>query len=250
VKRLILLLVIAALGFYVAWPAWSAYRIATAVTNQDEPALAGKIDFPSLQESLRPVATSEIGKRIDKETATLGPLGQALAANLKSQMGAKIIDQVLATVVTPRSIIRIANEGGDIAASVEKALSEAAGQVKGASGSTGATSTDVPSRTGGVAGIFGQAVGGADVAGMAGKVLGGAAKPSSSPATEPVAKTEPVAASKRAFGLGNIKGFSMAGPLSFNLAIARDAAQPKADATIGMSFTGGDWKLTRIVPNL
>lgn len=248
-KRLILLLIVAGLGFYVAWPAWSAYRIATAVTNQDEPALAAKIDFPSLQESLRPVATTEIGKRIDKETATLGPLGQALAANLKAQMGAKIIDQVLATVVTPRSIIRIANEGGDIATSVEKALSEAAGQVKGASGATGAPSTDAPGRTGGLAGIFGQAVGGGDVAGMAGKALGGLPKPTA-PVAETSATPAPTTGQKRSFGLGNIKGFSMAGPLSFNLAIARDASQPKVDATLGMSFTGFDWKLTRLVPNL
>lgn len=249
-KRLIFLLAVAVLGFYVAWPAWSVYRIATAVTDQDETALAGKIDFAALQESLRPVAMTEIGKRIDKETASLGPLGQAVAANLKSQMSGKIVDQVLAAVVTPRAIIRIANEGGDLAASVEKAMSEATGQTKGPSGAP----TDAPNRAGGLGGIFGQAVEGAEIAGVAGKAFGNmtesnAAK-SAPPATETVAKSEASRGPKRTFGLGNIKGFGMAGPLSFNVAVARDASQSKPDATVGMSFTGGDWKLTRVVPNL
>ena len=42
----------------------------------------------------------------------------------------------------------------------------------------------------------------------------------------------------------------MAGPFGFDVDVARDATQEKADARIGMSFTGGDWKLTRVVPAL
>ena len=249
-KRLITVVVIAAIGFYVAWPAWSAYRIATAVTNQDEDALARKVDFPSVQDSLRPVAMAEIAKRIDKEAGALGPLGQALATNLKAQMGGKIVEQVLASIVTPRSVIRIAHEGGDIAASVEKAIGEAAGQLKGVGSASG---SDAPSSAGGLRGILGQAVGGGvgagEIAGMAGKVFGAQKSVDAAPAA-PSTATATAPASKRSFGLGNVKGFGMAGPLSFNIAVAREASQPNADATIGMSFTGGDWKLTRVVPKI
>ena len=250
-KRWIALFVVAVLGFYVAWPVWSGYRIATALTNKDEAALASKVDFAAVQESLRPVAMAEIAKEIDKKTSALGPLGQALGANLKSQMGGKIVDQVLASVVTPQSVIRIAHEGGDISASVQKAIGEAAGQMKDVAG---APKADAPSGGGGLGGLLGQAMGAAgagagDLGGLAGKVFG-AQKPAeaAAPTATPVATAKPAA--KRQFGLGNIKGFSMAGPVGFNIAIARDASQPKVDATIGMSFTGGDWKLTRVVPNL
>ena len=52
----------------------------------------------------------------------------------------------------------------------------------------------------------------------------------------------------RRLRLGNIKGFGFTGPLRFDVAVVRDAAQATADATIGMSFTG-DRKLTRVVPS-
>ena len=98
------------------------------------------------------------------------------------------------------------------------------------------------------------AVGGGDLAGAAGKMFGGGAKTSdAAPASTPAPATSPAAAAptaKRSFGLGNIKGFHMAGPFGFDVDVARDATQEKADARIGMSFTGGDWKLTRVVPAL
>ena len=99
------------------------------------------------------------------------------------------------------------------------------GQLKGAPGATG------------------------DVAGMAGKVLGGMAPAEAKPAA-PAAPPNSAPTAKRSFGLGNIKGFRMAGPLGFEVDVARDAAQSKSDGTVGVSFTGGDWKLTRVVPNL
>jgi Protein of unknown function (DUF2939) len=240
-KRLITLLFLAVIGFYVVWPAWSGYRIAAALSAQDAAALEGKIDFPAVRESLRPVVTTEIGKRVDKEMASLGPVGQTLGGDVKKQMQAKLVDQALTMLITPANVIRIAHEGGDIAGAVEKILGEAAGQM-------GAVVR-------GLGGVLGQvmgsgaagAAGTGDLGGLLGKALGGAKKQDAAPATTD-AKAAPAA--KRSFGMGNIKNFGFAGPLGFDVSVARDAAAPKADATIGMAFTGGDWKLTRVVPNL
>ncbi len=237
-KRWIGLLAVALLGFYVAWPAWSAYRISAALTSRDEAALANKVDFPAVRASLRPLALAEITKKIDKESAAMGPMGQALAASLKAQMSGQFVEQILDVTVTPRAVIRIANDGGDVAASIEKAVSEASGQLggvnRGGAGANGGSSS-------GIGGVLGR------VPGMTGGVIAGS---SSQPAATPAAEPAPAGGKARAFGLGNIKGFGMAGPFGFNVAVARDAAQATSDVIVGMSFTGTDWKLTRVVPNL
>ena len=257
VKRLLALFVVAILVFYVAWPAWSGYRLATALSNKDAGTLESTVDFPSVRESLRPAVTDGIDKRMTKEIATLGPLGQALGGDVKKQMLPQLVEQVLSAIVTPDNVIRIAHEGGDMAASVEKILADAAGQLGAVAGAPAESGSDGnSSASGGPGGVLGQVLGaaggagtaaggGGDLAGMAGKVLGGLKKPAGN---APASSTAPAA--KRSFGLGNIKGFGFAGPLGFNVAVARDASQANADGTLGMSFTGGSWKLTRVIPNL
>jgi Protein of unknown function (DUF2939) len=262
-KRLIGLIILAALGFYVAWPAWSGYKIAQALSASDSGALEGKIDFPAVRESLRPVVTAEMSKRIDKEMQNLGPLAQSIGGDLKKKMQGQLVDQVLATVVTPANVIKIAHDGGNIAGSVEKVLAEAAGQL-GAVAGGGATGGAIAGGAGGgIGGLLGGVLGGAagtagagaaggvDIGGLLGKALGGAKKPAE--AAPAPAAADPKAASaggKRSFGLGNLKGFGFEGPLSFYASLAKDASAAKPDGTVGMSFTGGDWKLTRVVPNL
>ena len=254
-KRLLFLLVIALIGFYVAWPAWSGYRLATALSNKDEAGVDATVDFPSVRESLRPTVTAELSKRMDKEMEGLGALGQTLGGDVKARMLPQLVDQVLASVVTPKNVIRIAHEGGDISKAVEGVLSDAAGQIGAVTGGGGVTGIGgaAPAAGGlggalgqilGAAGAGGAAAGGGDFGGLAGKVLGGMKKPAET-ASAPAAP-----AKTRSFGIGNIKGFGFAGPLGFDVSVARDAAQPKSDATVGMSFTGGNWKLTRVVPNL
>lgn len=263
-RRLLGLLILAALGFYVAWPAWSGYRIAEALSAKDAGGLEGKIDFPSVRESLRPVVTAEMGKRIDQEMRALGPLGQTLGQTLdgdmKTQMQGKLVDQMLMAIVTPDNVIRIAHEGGNIAATVEKILGEAAGQIGAlTAGAAPGNATPSGGGGGGIGGMLGQVLGGAtggapgggggDLAGILGKALGGMKKSADAAPAAPETKSGATPA-KRSFGLGNLKGFGFDGPLAFYASVARDAAQPKADGTIGMSFTGGDWKLTRVVPNI
>ncbi len=259
-RRLIGLLILAALGFYVAWPAWSGYRIAQALSAKDAAALDGKIDFPSVRESLRPVVSAEMGKRIDQELRGLGPLAQTMGSDVKAQMQGKLVDQILAAVVTPSNVIRIAHEGGNVSAAVEKILGEAAGQIGAMTGSGGAGNpAGAGSGGGGMGGILGQVLGsatggatsgaGPDLAGVLGKALGGIKKSGEAAPSAPDTKSGPAPAN-RSFGLGNLKAFGFDGPLSFYASVARDAAQPKADGTVAMSFTGGDWKLTRVIPNL
>jgi hypothetical protein len=258
-RRLIGLLMLAGLAFYVAWPAWSGYRIATALSNKDAAALDSKVDFPSVRESLRPAVTAELGKRIDKEMSAMGSVAGALGGDLKQQLQGKLVDQALAALVTPDTVIRIAHDGRSIAASVEKVLAEAAGQIGAMSGGSGAATTGGTAPAGGLLGqVLGAAGGtagtgaaGGDLAAVLGKALGGLKKPGEPPAAPPAdADKAPAAAGTRSFGLGNVKGFRFAGPLAFDIAVARDAAQATADGTVGMSFSGGDWKLTRVVPNM
>jgi hypothetical protein len=207
---------------------------------------------------LRPVVTAEMGKRIDKEMQNLGPLAQSIGGDLKTKMQGQLVDQVLATVVTPANVIRIAHDGGNIAASVEKVLGEAAGQIGAVAG--GGALAGKASGGGGLGGILGGVLGGTpgaggasggDLAGILGKALGGMKKSAeTAPAAAPADPKSAAPAGKRSFGLGNLKAFGFDGPLSFYASVAKDASAPKADGTVGMSFTGGDWKLTRVVPNL
>lgn len=231
-KRLIALVLLALAGFYVAWPAWSGYRIATALTNEDEGLIESKVDFQQVRESLKPAVITEISKGIDKSAGSLGPMAQVV----KSQISGTMVDQILMAMITPRSVIRLAKEGGDLAASVQKAMADAGGQLGGVSNSRGG----LPQVGGNLGGVLGQVMGG----------LKTAPAPAPSAAEQPAAKTTASAPAKRSFGLGNIKGFHMAGPFGFDVDVARDATQAKADVTVGMSFTGTDWKLTRVVPVL
>ncbi len=259
--RLLGLVIVAALGFYVAWPAWSGYRIAQALSASDASALEGKIDFPAVRASLRPVVAAEMSKRIDKEMQSLGPLAQSIGGDLKTKMQGQLVDQVLATVVTPANVIKIAHDGGDIAKSVEKVMAEAAGQM-GAVAGGGATAGGAASGGGGIGGLLGGVLGGAtgaagaggasgvDIGGLLGKALGGKKAAEAEPAPAAADAKAAPAAGKRSFGLGNLKAFGFEGPLSFYASVAKDASAAKADGTVGMSFTGGDWKLTRVTPNL
>jgi hypothetical protein len=259
-RRLIGLLILAVLAFYIAWPAWSAYRISGALEGKDAALLDVKVDFPAVRESLRPAVSMEMDKRIDKEMQALGPAARAMGGDLKAKMLPKLVEQVLATIVTPDNVIRIVHDGGDIAKSVEKIMTETAGQMGALTGGMTGGMSGGGAPAGAMGGILGQVMGAAsggnisggspaDISAIAGSVLGARAQPGAAPSA-PAPTTASTPAAKRTFGLGNIKGFGFAGPLGFDIAVARDAAQPKADGTVGMSFTGGDWKLTRVIPNL
>jgi Protein of unknown function (DUF2939) len=246
-KKLLALVVLALIGFYVAWPAWSGYRIWNALESQDAGVLEGKIDFASVRESLRPTVTSEVEKQFDAQSKQLGgglPLG-----DLKNQILPKLVDGTLATIVTPANILRIYREGGNVSGTVTKIMSEQMGKAGGLPG------------LGSQPGLGGSGGGSGGLGGL-GNVLGGAtgqfglpglggskpAEPQAAPA--PKEASAPSSGAKPSYGLSNIKRFGFAGPLGLELGVAKDAAKAGPDLTAGMTFTGFDWKLTRLVPTL
>jgi Protein of unknown function (DUF2939) len=259
-KKLIGLLVLALLGFYVVWPAWSGYQIYTALNDKDASLLERKIDFPSVRDSIRPVVTGEVEKQVDQQLKQAGGgLGAAIGGDLKKQLMPKMVDLVLQTVITPANVIRIASEGGDAASTVRKIFEE---QMAKAGGMPG-----MP-KLGGAGGIGGVAIpggAGGGLGGLGGIVnqmgglpglpgLGGAAPqvPAATPSTaKPAAAPAPTtAAGKTKFGFANIKSFGFNGPLGFKIAIAKDPAASTPDVTAGMSFSGFDWKVTEVIPRI
>ena len=253
-KKLIALIILGLLGFYVAWPAWSGYKLATALRDGDAAGLESKIDFPSVRQSLRPTVTVEVEKAIAKQGSQ--GLGQLLTGDLKAQMMPKLVDAVLEKVVTPINVIRIAKEGGNVAGTVEKIMMEEMGKVGGIPGlKLPGGAGGLPNLPGGLGTIAGAGaaatqLGIPGIPGLPG--MGGGQPPASAPA--PAAPAAPKAAdstSKPAsFGLGNIKSFGLDGPLGYSVSVAKDAAAGKPDLTAGMRFTGMDWKLTSVVPHL
>jgi Protein of unknown function (DUF2939) len=253
-KKLIALVVLALLGFYVAWPAWSGYRIASALASKDTALLESKIDFPSVRESLRPVVTGEVEKEISKQAG--GGLGGLLSGDFKKQIVPQLVDTILAKVVTGENVIRIVGEGGDVAGSVQKILMEQMSKMGGIpglpgfGGGAGGGGLSIPGGSGGL-GALGGILAGKGLPGGLPSFGGGQAQAPAASAP-PVVTTTPsgAPAAKAAFGLANIKRFALTGPAGYAVSVAKDANSSKADATASMAFTGFDWKITSVVPHL
>jgi hypothetical protein len=250
-KKLVGLIILGLLGFYVGWPAWSGYRISTAVAGKDAATLATKVDFPAVRESMRPVVSVAVERELDAQMKQAGgAFGNLLGGDLKKQMLPQLVDGVLTTLVTPENVIRIASEG-DAAGSVRRILAEKMGDIAG----------KLPVMPGASGGSGGLPVPGLPAAGGLGQ-LGDLAKqmgvggrstvptPQQAPQPAPAPAAAGGSVRQTSFGFGNIKGFGFDGPLGFAVSVARDAAQTVPDLTAGMSFTGGDWKITKIVPRL
>lgn len=238
-RRILFLALLAAVGFWVAWPAYSGYRINNALKGGDAAALAGKIDFDSVRASLRPTVGAEVAKRLDEVMARSGAGGAVLAGDIKTQLLPKFIDGALVALVTPESIIRIYRDGGAAKDAIGRIIAEQMGK----SGGIGA-----------VLGGGGGAAGGLDKLGGLGGLIGGGRKspvrdvtdePATQPGAGPATKSP---ASPSSYGLGNIKSFAFDGPFRMRAGVAKDAAATAPDLTAEMSFTGADWKLTGLVP--
>ncbi len=255
-KRLLLLIVLLGLGFYVAWPAWSGYQIKSALEAGDAETLSNKIDFVSVRESLRPAASHHAeGMMADALQQAAGPVSNIFDDQTKVALLPKIVDSTLNQIVTPQNLIRIARHGGTIKEAVAKIVKEQMsrslgglaglsklGQVKIA-GEDGGAGTDLD--IGGlVGGIVGAATGGKK--GGLGDLFGAGSKKRESavaPAPEPQKK-----AKKRKFSLDNIKTFGFAGPLGLQVGVAQDPKAKQADITAEMGFRGMDWKLVALRP--
>jgi len=256
VRRVLALVVLAAIGFWGVWPAYSGWRIHGALKDGNADVLATKIDFDSVRASLRPSVGAEVEKRVTEALAKAGPGGALLGADIKSQVVPKLVESALATLVTPQNLIRIYREGGAAKDAIGRIMAEQMGKSgglgglpggTGANGSAGALGEIVK----GLGGIAGGASGAGGTLGGLGGLLGGGKSPVTdvtSGSDKPAAGADAKTAAPPSYGLGNIKSFGFNGPLGMSVGVAKDPAAKEADVTADISFTGLDWKLTGLKP--
>jgi len=257
-KRLLLLIVLLGLGFYVAWPAWSGYQIKSALETGDAETLRNKIDFVSVRESLRPAASHHAeGMMSDALQQAGGPVSNILDDDAKAALLPKIVDTTLNRVVTPQNLIRISRHGGTIKDAVAKIVKE---QMSGSLGGLAGLSKLGKVKIGGQDGDAGTDL---DIGGLVGGIVGaatggkksglgdlfgdGSKKRQTAVAPDPAPKQQKTA-KKRKFSLDNIKTFGLAGPLGLQLGVAQDPKAKQADITAEMGFRGFDWKLVALRP--
>lgn len=220
-RRIVLLTILLALGFWVAWPAYSGYRIHGALKDGNAAALGGLVDFDSLRSSLRPAVGAEVEKRLTDTIAKTGPGGAALGADISKQLLPSVVDGVLVALVTPENLIRFYRDGGAAKGAIERIVGEQMG------------------KSGGLAGLGGL-----------GGLIGGKKSPVTDVTDRPAGPAPGAPAAPASFGPGNVKSFAFNGPLQMSIGIARDAGAKDPDASADLSFTGSDWKLTGLRPRL
>ena len=248
-------------GFYVGWPAYSAWQIQSAMTGGDPTALARKIEFTSVRESLRPAVTQQVNVEAQKLIGRASIGRSQLNALLKPMMP-KLVDEVLVTLVTPQNAIRIAKGTGSVSERISAIVKDQLGKAGDALGPLGR----LLSRNGGGAATGsglalprGTGQLGAVVGGLFGQAAGnGSGEPAArSPVATPAATPEAAEAAPGddggeapSFGLSNIKSFGFKGPLAFELGVAQDPNATRPDVTAEMAFSNFDWKIVGIRPRL
>ena len=238
--------VLAVAAFYIAWPLWAGYDLKSSLDAGDAVRLEQRIDFPSVRVSLRPVVAEKVEDVVADQLRKAGAAGALVSAQLKETLMPRIVDAVLATLVTPEMLIRIHASGRSLKETLDSLVLERTSQADGFGGLLVVSGTEPGARRSPleeVAGIFGI-----DTK----KVLGGLAGAGAGTAeTGAVAAraTKP-AGPRPTYGLGNIKHVSVTGPLGLSIGVARDAKARQPDLTADMSFVNGSWKLTGLVPRL
>ncbi|MEZ5854946.1 MAG: DUF2939 domain-containing protein [Hyphomicrobiaceae bacterium] len=202
-----LAVVVALTAFYVAWPAWSGHQIARAINAKDAPALAGKIDFDEVRARAKPVIEAEMERRLEQLKTNAGPLGAAIAGQLKKGLGGQLVDAAVANLLTPESIIQMVHQGRDFRKAWRRVASGGLQHPRGPGSSNGQQAESTPSQL----------------------------------------PTSPV---PRRLSLANVKSYRLTGPLSLAIGIAHNVDATEPDATVEMTFTGGNWKVTGLLPRL
>lgn len=266
-KRLILLVVLLAIGFYVAWPAFTGYRIYQGLEGNDPATLAAKIDFPSVRQSMRGPVLSQVNTRIETVVKDLGPATKLIGGRIPRDNIEKIIDGALATVVEPKRIAEIYANGGDINAAIKEAvlaeIDKLGGLVKvlkldkllaqgkegepsGAGASIGGIkipggigkflkNKEVSDAIGSIAGKIAL-----DPGKMAGKLF---------PASGDRARATPPKG-QSSFGLENIKSFAFPSATAMQIGVARSPTAADPEVTAELAFRNYDWRVTKLIPNL
>jgi hypothetical protein len=247
VKRLIVLLMILAGAFYVAWPAYSGYRIKTALDAEDPSSLEARIDFPSVRQSLRPVAEQRAEAALKSALERAGPGAGTLVDSLKADLLPKAVDRALETLVTPQSLIRMHAQGKNLKDAFDGILKDNAQLMGTIGGLLAGGAGTAPGQPGSSKTLD-------TLRGIAGQLGFG------KPATEPAAGTPPPATAAAAsssasgkkpkYGIENVKSFAFEGPLRMHVGIAKNAAASDADLDLSLAFQDGDWKLVGLVPRI
>lgn len=254
-SRLFALIILALVGFYVAWPAWSGYQIKAALDAGDTTTLARKIEFERVRASLRPAVAAEVEKSL---AAAVSASGQPPATldKLKSEAMPKLVDMALNGLVTPEGVARIYRERKDIKTAVATIVAENLASPEGLvllGSIAGSLSTDKAS-VGNVLGQLGKLAeqSGVDtgklLGGLFGKPKGGAEQVAGGKSPAASTPTPASPSSDNGFGIDNIKSFAMSGPTGYVIGVAKDKAARAPEVLAEMAFTGGDWKLVGIVP--
>ncbi len=235
-KKFALFLTLLAIAFYGAWPAYSLYRIADGVKTRDEAKLEGKIAWQPLRESLRPPVAERVRREIQTQSKNLGPEG-ILVGTVAGELVPKLVDEILDAYVTPAGVIKLANQGGEI----DVASMGVGSFFKNLDNREKETSDVVK-----ILKEIDRHLNGDEVlTGLVNKYTRQLGEKILKDADEKSRSQKPAA-----YGLDNIKSFTLTGPLSFEVGLSKRPNARKADITAGMGFIDNDWKLNKLVPRL
>ncbi|MEL6288112.1 MAG: DUF2939 domain-containing protein [Pseudomonadota bacterium] len=259
-RKLIVLALLLVVGFYVGWPAYSGYAIKTALDAGDADALARKVDFPQVRQSIRGPVLAEIQTRVGKLVDQFGPLLGLNRERVRMDDLQALVGETIDDVVTPRGVIDSYQSGRGIEVVVQREVMRRIDRQggltafldlpkEGGDGETGAGSGGLDLSQG-LGGLIRSAQGRNlinDLTRQLGSsgILGGVDAPKGSGAAG-----QSVGAGAGGFGIDNIKSFAFDGPLAMEVGVARDVTATRPDVTATMAFEGFDWRLTRLVPQL
>ena len=230
-RSLIGTILVALMGFYIAWPIWSLYRIHQALEAQEPDLLAAKIDFDGVRESLKPAVEARV-----RAIATEKIPGDSMTSALGREIIGKLTEPVLRAIVTPARVIRIyadAKAGISVEESVTRIVKEQIAAL----------------RLGALAGLVSKAKD--DPAAAAGAAT--EKKDEASSAVPADTNAKPPAQAERGtvprrLSLDKVKGLALVWPFAYEIDVARHGASKDPDATITLAFQGGDWKVTAVTP--
>lgn len=228
-------------AFYVAWPLYAGYEIKSSLDRADAARLSSRVDFESVRISLRPAVAKQVESVVEAQLKRAGAAGALLSEQLKDTLMPRIVDGVLATLVTPEMLIRIHASGRGLKDVLQGIVLEWATQSEGL-GRLSIVSVDQPdggarSRLRDVAGSLGIDVD---------KALGGAA--AGREVAEAKLKLDTPSGPVPQYGFDNIKHVSLLGPLGLSIGVARDPKAQKPELTAELGFVEGSWKLTGLIP--
>lgn len=243
-KKLLFVITILALAFYAAWPAYSLYQIGDGIQTRQEPVLERKIAWAPLRESLREPVSERVKKEIAKQSKRYGTEG-VLVGTLATELTPQIVNEVLDAYVTPKGVIKLANQGGEIDVA-KMGVGNFFQKLGETTGEEGAPKEGIGGILDTVKEIAKQIPGGEKyVVGTINKYTKDLGKSLKQDISEPAPN-----AKKDPYGLANIKSFEFTGPLSFEIGLSKKPSAKKADIVAGMSFIDNDWKLSKLVPRL